>query len=579
MEKVANDRGLIGEDLPSSGAEPEHSGMPLELVVALAIAQDGVVSHGRPGATATVTRARPLRDALRDDLALHHQLVLADARALEAATGTTGTTGTTGGLDELVARLAAAGVAGLVVAGLANGPVVALRRLATSAGITLIELPAEHLAPFTTEVLAALLDHQSATLRRLEDADRALVQIVLQGGSLDDVCEQVVGLLPGAAMVTTSDGRVVARAGSPADLQRAESLDCFDASGRLLTEREPIGVRPDSATVERASTHRAAVRIPAGHLDHGVLIAFSRERALGVDDVRLLERAATVAALAITKEQAVAAVEGKYRAEFLRDALSGRAGTREEATAHAASLGWDIDRPMVVVVAQTDEDDDRTTRSGDEVRFLQQRFAKAWTHAVAVRDPKAPVMGFSREVVALVGVPGDADSDRVLRSVGDLVRVVRGDGGGGRRSFSAGVSRVVPSVSELPRAYEEALNAVSVGRQMHGDGSLTHVDGLGIYRLLALIPDSAQLRRFVDDALGELATDNAPENADLRQTLKILIDTNMNVAETARLLFFHYNTLRYRITKLEKLLGPFTHDPELRLTLALALKVHQMRGL
>lgn len=542
--------------------------MPLELVLALAIAQEGVVSQGRPGATATVTRARPLRDALRDDLALHHQLVLADAQALETATGTTGS------LDELVARLAAAGAAGLVAAGLPDAEATALRELTTSAGITLVELPAEHLAPFTTEVLAAMLDHQSATLRRLEDADRALVQIVLQGGSLDDVCEQVVGLLPGAAMVTTSDGRVVARAGSPADLQRAESLDCFDASGRLLTEREPIGVRTDDATAQRA-----AVRVLAGHLDHGVLIAFSHEGALGVDDVRLLERAATVAALAITKEQAVAAVEGKYRAEFLRDALSGRAGTREEATAHAASLGWDIDRPMVVVVAQTDEDDDRTTRSGDEVRFLQQRFAKAWTHAVAVRDPKAPVMGFSREVVALVGVPGDADSDRVMRTVGDLVRVVRGDGGGGRRSFSAGVSRVVPSVAELPRAYEEALNAVSVGRQMHGDGSLTHVDGLGIYRLLALIPDSAQLRRFVDDALGELATDNAPEHADLRQTLKILIDTNMNVAETARLLFFHYNTLRYRITKLEKLLGPFTHDPELRLTLALALKVHQMRGL
>jgi purine catabolism regulator len=198
---------------------------------------------------------------------------------------------------------------------------------------------------------------------------------------------------------------------------------------------------------------------------------------------------------------------------------------------------------------------------------------------VAVRDPRTPVVGFSREVVALVGVPRDADTDRVMRTVGELVRVVRGDGGGGRRSFSAGVSRPITSVEHLPQAYDEALSAVSVGRQMHGDGALTHVDGLGIYRLLALVPDSADLRRFVNESLGDLATDDSPENAGLRQTLSILLDTNLNVAETARLLFFHYNTLRYRIGKLEKMLGPFTTDPDLRLTLALALKVHQMRGI
>ena len=216
---------------------------------------------------------------------------------------------------------------------------------------------------------------------------------------------------------------------------------------------------------------------------------------------------------------------------------------------------------MVVVVAETDEDDSHTSRASDEVRSLQDRFVRAWVQAVRTREPKAPVAGFSQEVVALLPAPcgGEGEHDTVMRSVGEMVKIVRGDGGGGRRSFSTGVSRPVESVADIPRAYAEALRAVAVGRQMQGESAVMHFDGLGIYRLLSLIPDTADLRAFVDEALGELATDEQASYADLRQTLQVLLDTNLNVAETARLLFFHYNTLRYRIAKLEQMLGP-VHD-------------------
>ena len=404
---------------------------------------------------------------------------------------------------------------------------------------------------------------------------RVLVRIVLAGGALDELGDAVAGFFQGAAVVTTTDGRVLTIAGDEAEVERTRALDCFDRTGRLVVESEPVGPRdPD----DPAST-RAFVKIVAGASDHGLLGAFSPDRPLTAADVHLLERAATVAALAITKEQAVAAVEGKYRAEFLRDALAGRAGEPADAVSHAASLGWDIARPMVVVVAETDENDEETTRSADEVRSLQERFVRAWVQAVRARDTSVPVAGFSQEVVALVPVGSETDTDAVMRTVGEIAKVVRGDGGGGRRSFSTGVSRPITSVAALPGAYDEALKAVHVGRQMHGESALTHFDGLGIYRLLALIPDGADLHRFVDESLGELATDDSPENADLRRTLSVLIDTNLNVAETARQLFFHYNTLRYRIAKLERMLGPFTSDPQLRLTLALALRIHQMRGI
>lgn len=496
-----------------------------------------------------------------------------DASAPDTSGALVALSGVDGRPEGVVERVSGLGASLLVVSAHDARPWLEAAR---AAGLPTIVAPDPHtVEAIRTTALELLVEHQGALLDREDSIHHLLERIVLAGGSLDELCHALAHFFRGSAIVTSTDGRVLASAGVDDDLARVTALECFDKSGRLLVEEEPLGLRAHGDDRD----HRALVRIVAGGGDLGLLGAFTPGRAFSETDLHMLLRAATVAALAVTKEQAVAAVESKYRAEFLRDVLVGRAGEPAEAIAHAAALGWDIDRRLVVVVAETDENDAETTRSSQEVRALQERFTRAWTWAVRTKDASIPVAGFSQEVVALVPVAEDADTASIMRAVGEFVRMVRGDGGGGRRSFSTGVSRPIDGVAGLATAYAEGLKAVSVGRQMHGHSALTHFDGLGIYRLLALVPDSADLRRFVVESLGELVTDDTAEHADLRHTLSVLLDTNLNVAETARQLFFHYNTLRYRIAKLERMLGPFTTDPQLRLTLALALRVHEMHGI
>jgi purine catabolism regulator len=206
---------------------------------------------------------------------------------------------------------------------------------------------------------------------------------------------------------------------------------------------------------------------------------------------------------------------------------------------------------------------------------VRERFAAAWQTAVRTRDPRAPVVTFNDELVTLLGVPADGDVDRL---VAELDRLVGSDAGLGRRTFSLGVSRVAATPQGLALAYEQARKAIRIGRRLSGTGGRASFDRLGVHRLISLIPDQAELRGFVDEVLGELAADTG-ENADLRHTLAMLLETNCNVAESARRLHFHYNTLRYRITKLERTVGPFMSAAALRLDLAIALRVLELRGL
>ncbi|WP_034271237.1 PucR family transcriptional regulator [Haloechinothrix halophila] len=431
------------------------------------------------------------------------------------------------------------------------------------------------------EVYTDLSAAQATVLEQIDALHSALTMLVLEGGDLAQIAAEVARVLSVGVVITSTDGRE--RASALTDDDRAElvAAKLFDDTGRFRVERVRLGPEPVAGGQVRM------VPVAAGGTDLARIAVFSPDRTLAPSDVSALERAATVSALLITRQQAVTAVESKYRGDFLRDVFQRRAGNNQHVLDHAAGLGWNLNRPLVVLVAELDPTDPaKQPAPARTQRAWQDRFATAWRQVLETRDRTIAVVDFSAEVVALlpVAVPldsADADSanqsQAVERQVASVVSSIRGDRGGGRRSFSAGVSRIVDDLDQLPSAYGQARRAVEVGRRIKGPGDATHFDELGVHRLLSLVPDPEELRLFATQVLGELADDTAAA-ADLRTTLQILLDTNLNVAEAARLQHFHYNTMRYRITKLESLLGPFSSDPHLRLDIAVALRVCEMRG-
>jgi purine catabolism regulator len=413
-----------------------------------------------------------------------------------------------------------------------------------------------------------LITDEPIGLARVDALHTGLTQIVLEGGDLVGIAEEVSRALDVGVVVTSTDGRQ--RAASLTDDQRRllEEHDLLERTGRLRVERvvgEPVSVGAGEAL---------GLRVAAGGTDLARLVCVRVGGPLTSEDVHALERAAAVAALLITRQEAITAVENKYQGDFLRDILLRRAVGEDYVTEHVETFGWDLRLPLVVVAAEIDPTSpDEPTPARETRRHWQERFAAAWRQVCAGLGPGIPTVDFSSEVVTLLPV-ADGDLEPVAGHdiVGRAVAAVAGDRGGGRRSFSVGVSRLAHTLDDLPEAYAQARRAAEVGRRMSGGGGTTYFDQLGLHRLIALVPDTDELRAFTRDALGSLA-DETPEAADLRETLQVLIDTNFNVAEAARAQFFHYNTMRYRVSKLEKILGPVASDPHLRLDVAVALRI------
>lgn len=427
------------------------------------------------------------------------------------------------------------------------------------------------------QVHVRLTDVQAGVLQRTDELHAALEGLVLEGAGLEDIATQIAEVLDIGVLVTSVDGRELAGALSDDMRLTLAGADLFDPTGRFRIERprlQPMDIGSGEVLVQP---------IVAARSDLARLVAFDPGRKIPQDDVYALQRASTVAALLITQKQAISAVESKYRGDFLRDVLSGRGGDARHVAEYAAGLGWSIELPAMVISAELDPPDSDAGHVSTRVqRSWQERFFAAWNQVVSSHDSQFPSADFSDEVVSLISAPSELKDDpkaatkHVRELVAKIVKTVAGDRGGGRRPFSVGTSRLALRLEDLPAAYGQARRATEVGRRFTGGSSTSHFDELGIHRLIGLIPDRQEMTAFAHDILGELAEETA-DATELRDTLQVLLDTNLNVAEASREQYVHYNTMRYRIGKLEQILGPFTTDATLRLNIAVALQVRKIQ--
>jgi purine catabolism regulator len=390
----------------------------------------------------------------------------------------------------------------------------------------------------STEVLETLLDAQHHRLDRFVDVHQDYTRVVLAGGGVAEI----------AATLHQQLGCTVA---------------VLDASDRLLVVVPADD--PDAMTLG-ASLNHSSHPVQVGDVDEGrIVIARSPEKVDG-DDRVALERAAQAVAMGIAQTTAVAARQERFAALSLEELISGHGGDIVEITERAASFGWDLLRPRAVLLAAIDGPVDPRT--------VQSALPSIAACARATLGPEAIVWARSSTIAALLTVDRQdashrrAQAELLRRELAGRVRSV---------SVSIGVGRPTSSPTELPRSYVEAARAVDVGRWARGEHVVEVFDDLGLDRLLAAAPPD-ELDDFVDHTIGELLAYDRQHRSDLAETLAVWLETR-NMAEAARRLFVHYNTMKNRLERIEAIVGPVLSDAARSLECEVALHIVRHHGL
>ncbi|MFF4533978.1 PucR family transcriptional regulator [Streptomyces sp. NPDC001407] len=467
-----------------------------------------------------------------------------------------------------VRRLVRAGVVGLGFAVGVNYDEVprALVEAAAEEGLPLLEVPRK--TPFiaiSKAVSAAMAADQYRAVTAGFEAQRELTRAALGPEGPAALLARLAAHLDGWAALYDTSGAVVAAAPDWAARRAA----------RLTRDVERLRERPAPATAvvgsdpaEEGADRVELQSLGSGRRARGVL-AVGTAAPLGTAERYAVQSAIALLTLTTERSRTLQDAEARLGAAVLRMLL---AGEPDHARAVAGDLyGSLLDAPFRVLVAEaamedSEQDEDAPDPLGVLADAVDTAAGRAAEAVLVVPDGERLVVLASDGGAAVAACAEHARAIEERR--GTKARPRDRSAAAPDDDLVVGLSAPVGTVAAAS-AFRQAEQALSVARR-RGRVLVEHEE-VAAGSVLPLLADDA-VRAFADGMLRALREHDATGRGDLVASLRAWLSRHGQWDAAAADLGVHRHTLRYRMRRVEEILGRSLDDPDVRMELWLALK-------
>jgi sugar diacid utilization regulator len=368
------------------------------------------------------------------------------------------------------------------------------------------------------------LERRHDALERSFAIHRELTSAALRGGGIEGITDTLAELL----------GREIA----------------VDASCEGQDDADPA--RFALATAPRVPS--ATVPIIVGSSRVGFVGAFGA--ALSELEERALQHGAAAIALELLKERGARAVESRLQGKLLEDLVEAQPPISDGMALRATRLGVALELSRVILVLE------RVSETLDAGALLAA--ARAVATEIVDRD-HGTVLACRRGGRVILAVP--------LREAGtgsQIAMHVQRSLARSNMAVTVGVSR--PG-NDFHASCLEASACAELGMRAGPRTVIVDAAALGAMRFVLDTPDLTTAAEIVRERLGVLEQQDRPGKAPLLDTLRAYLDSGGHHPTTAAACSIHRSSLKYRLGRIQRLLGAPLTDAELRFELSLAFRV------
>lgn len=491
-------------------------------------------------------------------------------------------------IEQLIPRLHEKQLAGLAVNPLAyiNEFPSCMIDAANERGFPLIQLPQnvsfiDIIQPLTSKLLAL----QANELIQSGNIHRQFIDLVLSGGGYSDIAQGIAQLVKHPVSIVDRFRRVLGN-GFVIDQMRLPRLFVRDEPGGdsyLTDQYKPELVCP----IPGSAARRMVVHSPEGNTEHVVCPVKVGAMVLGQiivwgplalpqssAELMAIEHGSTVTALKMMERRSMEGVEQRFRKETLDGLLSQDPSARERAVLLARDMGLRLNPPYAVILVGPDlAPGSLLPRAGQDE---QSQFDTSLHLALRYLRAARPAAVFWYEGPRLViFYPLEPHEHAGIKQalIQDLQQICgRISAENAPYTVSMGISSAGADLKEFRHAYNCARQSLEIGRVFQGKAGacVTHYEDLGILRIISPT-ESSSIERFCEDTIGAVLAYDKQNGTALIETLRVFLEQNQNLAQAAKALNIHYNTLRYRLDRIRELLGDALDHPQRRLAVEVAL--------
>ncbi len=336
-----------------------------------------------------------------------------------------------------------------------------------------------------------------------------------------------------------------------------ELADLVGRPIRLTQDVVPVGPqRYGGATMPIDDVHHT-LPILAGETELGTLGVEGADP-LSELDRRALEQGTTVIAVELLRQRARQEVEWRLGGELLGALISTSGPVEGRLATRAARFGLDLRQPHVALVLEFPADEPL------DLSVVQDVVGRLSPHDDAHHGAVLVAATGVDHITLAIPERRSALAAQVLARLDDTT------GPTGAR-FIAGISR---PLRDLGAAHREAMACVRLARLSGVPGKVISATDLGAMRFLFAVDDPAPLRDYVTEQLGTLREHEAGRDAPLFGTLRAYLESSGHHPSIAAACHIHASTVKYRISRLEAVLGRRLSDPQVRFELQLAIALY-----